>query len=602
MLDRRTTRARSRGAAYVEVLVIAGIVLVLGLLAATLLGRGSSDHAEKEAACIKSFACGSGAAGPGESGDVASMVGAPGAASGPAGGAAESKGFWGSTGDIAKGFFVDGLWGTVTGIGHAVIHPIDTVTGIGHVIAHPIDSGIAIKDGLVQAWNDNPERLVGAGIFEIVTLPLAAAKVEKVAKVAEVAEKVGEVAAVASKAAKAEKAAAELEALADAGEAARAAKAAKAECVGGICTGGSCFGAGTPVVTPDGERPIESIAAGDLVMARDPETGETAPRRVERLLVTRDREVLELGIERGDGASERLVVTPEHPFWREGRGFVPVASLEPGDSVRTSGGEARVVSLRSLPDRITVYNFEVETAHTYFVGKTAAWVHNTCVPRPRQIGDTVVVPRTDGSTSIATVVERHPDGRVTVAWDEGGQQARKTVPESALKDPPGNGPGKVAGLPRFETTPMKSQYRGENLQGNSIWGTKVEYLSATERQAYKLEIRDGRVYDATGKLYDTTGGASLHPGGGGRAIFVMDAEGNIFASTEHAVGKFHHSSLMGGEPVAAAGEIRVVNGKVEILSDKSGHYQPSSEFTQQARDVLAKGGVDLRVVKFDSWK
>ena len=72
------SRARARGAAYVEVLVIVGVVLVLGLLAVKLLGQSSSEQAEKEATCIKSFACGSGS--PRGSGpqDLASLVGTPG--------------------------------------------------------------------------------------------------------------------------------------------------------------------------------------------------------------------------------------------------------------------------------------------------------------------------------------------------------------------------------------------------------------------------------------------------------------------------------------------------------------------------------------------
>lgn len=72
----RLTRSRARGAAYVEVLVIVGIVLVLGLLAVNLLGTSSSEQAGKEAECIKSFGCGAGGA-RGGSQPVATMVGAP---------------------------------------------------------------------------------------------------------------------------------------------------------------------------------------------------------------------------------------------------------------------------------------------------------------------------------------------------------------------------------------------------------------------------------------------------------------------------------------------------------------------------------------------
>jgi hypothetical protein len=147
---------------------------------------------------------------------------------------------------------------------------------------------------------------------------------------------------------------------------------------------GNCFAAGTPVLTPEGERSIETIGIGDVVLSRDPETFDLEPHRVARTFVTPDREVVELDLESGsDVGHEHFVVTPGHPFYVEGRGFTHVVDLAPGDVVVTNAGTARVERLLALPQSTTVYNFEVETAHTYFVGRTGAWVHNDCVqPRP----------------------------------------------------------------------------------------------------------------------------------------------------------------------------------------------------------------------------
>jgi hypothetical protein len=139
----------------------------------------------------------------------------------------------------------------------------------------------------------------------------------------------------------------------------------------------ACFGAGTPVVTPSGERPIETIEEGDLVVSRDPETGAVEEHRIVRRYITPDHEVLDLGLEDG-GRVEHLTVTPEHPFWSEGHGWTGAGELAPGDWVQTASGHAHVMSLQTLAKKITVYNFEVETAHTYFVGSTGAWVHNSC--------------------------------------------------------------------------------------------------------------------------------------------------------------------------------------------------------------------------------
>jgi len=214
----------------------------------------------------------------------------------------------------------------------------------------------------------------------------------------------------------------------------------KVDCPGGICTvAGNCFAAGTPVSLADGShRSIERIAEGDQVLARDPVTGETAARRVTHTMVTPDREVVEIALEaQAPGASdgsrvtrETITVTAEHPFWVDGKGFRPVRDLAPDDAVQTLGGLARVASLASLPARITVYNFEVEDAHTYFVGASQAWVHNAC---GLKVGDDVLVPRTDGSISGGKVVASVGDGRVMVEVPgPGGTTGTKVVPESSL--------------------------------------------------------------------------------------------------------------------------------------------------------------------------
>lgn len=180
-------RSTSRGASYVEVLVIVAIVLLLGAAAMTALGQSSSSHATREAECIKTFSCNGG----GKAGDISSLGGSAGPSRTES---SSGKGVWQTTGDIAAGFFVDGLWGTVTGVGTAIAHPIDTVTSIGSAIAHPISTASAVRDNIATAWNQNPERFIGAGVFEVLTLPVAATKGAKVAKAAAIVEESAETA------------------------------------------------------------------------------------------------------------------------------------------------------------------------------------------------------------------------------------------------------------------------------------------------------------------------------------------------------------------------------------------------------------------------
>lgn len=165
-----------------------------------------------------------------------------------------------------------------------------------------------------------------------------------------------------------------------------------------------CFVAGTPVPTDEGAKPIESIKVGDYVLSRNPETGEENWRRVVDTTIRRELPVLRLGLgEDGAGAADTLVVTGEHPFWRRGSGWTPADELGPSDEVFTSrGGWMRVTSTTWLQDTRTVYNLEVHGFHTYFVGESGAWVHNTCILKP----DTAAV-------GPHTVFKRDESGRVS---------------------------------------------------------------------------------------------------------------------------------------------------------------------------------------------
>ena len=75
------------------------------------------------------------------------------------------------------------------------------------------------------------------------------------------------------------------------------------------------------------------------------------------------------------------------------------------------------------------------------------------------------------------------------------------------------------------------------------------------------------------RLFDTT-----HLSGkadeAGSAAFVW-TQCNTLLVGEHEQGRLHHSSFVGGKRVRCAGMLRVVNGKVDLISNNSGHYRPS---------------------------
>lgn len=128
----------------------------------------------------------------------------------------------------------------------------------------------------------------------------------------------------------------------------------------------------------------------------------------------------------------------------------------------------------------------------------------------------------------------------------------------------------------YETKGLINKYTaGDGVE----FEKSVKYLTEKERDAYEVFVQYDKIVDAKGNLVDTKGSISILQDGKSElteyAIFVMSEEGNIYLSKKYVYGKFHHSSFLAGKPVAAAGEIFIEKGIIKIITDGSGHYQPS---------------------------
>ncbi|CAN2536672.1 hypothetical+protein [Methylocapsa aurea] len=142
-------------------------------------------------------------------------------------------------------------------------------------------------------------------------------------------------------------------------------------------SGFSSFEAGTPIETALGRRPIEEIAIGDLVAARDGFTGEVDWRPVRELFRRTAPSIAHLMLDGPDGRRDTLHVTSEHPFFVAGKGWTEVRRLERGDRIVSEREATLAVADVSLEERPTlVYNFEVAQDHNYFVGDEGAEAHN----------------------------------------------------------------------------------------------------------------------------------------------------------------------------------------------------------------------------------
>ena len=140
-----------------------------------------------------------------------------------------------------------------------------------------------------------------------------------------------------------------------------------------------CFAEGTPVLTPDGEKSIEEICAGDYVLSRDEHNvdGRVEPMMVEETFVNRGT-LLELRVN-----GKIIRATGEHPFFVKNRGWTKARDLAPGDLLSSDlSSWVELEHVEELDGEHTVYNFRVNNHHTYFVGGNdhgfALWTHNAC--------------------------------------------------------------------------------------------------------------------------------------------------------------------------------------------------------------------------------
>lgn len=137
------------------------------------------------------------------------------------------------------------------------------------------------------------------------------------------------------------------------------------------CTGG-CFVASTPVLLADGSRkPIESIRAGEIVLAADPVTGQAMPRPVSGVAIHGPADSAD-GIVVINGS---LRSTRNHPFWVDGTS-VRADALQVGQMLHVASVDGGKTTIRSIPvtsvqiepGSVTTYDLKFAPPAGYFVG------------------------------------------------------------------------------------------------------------------------------------------------------------------------------------------------------------------------------------------
>jgi HEAT repeat protein len=144
----------------------------------------------------------------------------------------------------------------------------------------------------------------------------------------------------------------------------------------------SCFAAGTLVWTKTGERPIETLEIGDLVLAQNVDTGERAFKPIIGRTVRPPSEIFKLSV---DG--EELETTLGHPLWVAGVGWRMAKELADGAILHGVNGSVRIDAVAKA-DEAEAYNLIVADFNTYFVGKSGVLVHDNTPRKPT----TAIVP------------------------------------------------------------------------------------------------------------------------------------------------------------------------------------------------------------------
>ncbi len=114
--------------------------------------------------------------------------------------------------------------------------------------------------------------------------------------------------------------------------------------------------------------------------------------------------------------------------------------------------------------------------------------------------------------------------------------------------------------------PMQPDYRGE----------KINYADYLDRSTlYQVFAYEGKLYDMNGHPINTKP-LDFDTG----AMLIMTQRGVLFLS--HKIrGQIHHSTFVGGEPVAYACMLEIRDGGMTKESSWSGHYQPGEEQAEQ---------------------
>jgi cysteine-rich repeat protein len=121
--------------------------------------------------------------------------------------------------------------------------------------------------------------------------------------------------------------------------------------------GGGCFLAETRIETASGEKNIEDVEVGDIVLSYNEKSDKTEEGKVSEVF---EHNVTDYLVINGN-----LRVTPNHPMYVNGE-WIEIGEAVVGDTLKTSNGKMEIKTIELIEEKVEVYNLEVEENHNYF--------------------------------------------------------------------------------------------------------------------------------------------------------------------------------------------------------------------------------------------
>ena len=142
-------------------------------------------------------------------------------------------------------------------------------------------------------------------------------------------------------------------------------------CTGTAYARGGCFGTGTPILTPDGYKPIEQLSIGDQLVGLNVSNGQSEIETIGEIQIAETSDYYLI-----NGTTQ---VTGTHPFYVEkaqGSELIQVHNLKVGDHlIGETSTQIEITSIQHIQAPLTIYNLvEITPSHNFYAD--GVLVHN----------------------------------------------------------------------------------------------------------------------------------------------------------------------------------------------------------------------------------